>query len=147
MSITYKLITSNNPLYLKLIRLRRERIWIPLNILTPLYFEEEESNSLFYVAFEKPRQVLGGMALTPEPNNKWIRFRQLTVSKEHESQGIGTQLIRQGIQYAKENHYNRIALYAFENVVPYFEKNGFKTYGGWYAHVNKMRSILMLMDL
>lgn len=144
MSFTYRLITQNNPLYSKLIKLRYERLWKPLKIITPHSFEEEEKNSVFIVALVKSRTVAGAVALTNEPNNNWIRLRQLVVATDYEKQGIGTELINQAVAFAQSQNVRRIALFAFEEVYPFFEKNGFTTYSGWYTHINRKRSILMM---
>ena len=145
--ITYRLITKNHPFYLKCIKLRRKRIWEPLHLLTSENFDAEEEKYLSYVAVLNSRRVIGCVMFMPEPQNKWIRVCQLAVDEAYCGQGIGSKLIQKVEEYAVTEKYERMALYAYDDVLPFFKKLDFQTFGGWYSHANHMRSILMIKEL
>ncbi len=145
--VTYRLITSKNSVYSKCVKLRRERLWQPLHLVTPDDFEKTEENSVFIVAIVNLRQTVGCVRLTAEPNNNWIRLSQLVVAEDYCKEGVGSQLVGMGIAYAQKENYNRMALYAYPDVLSFFERFGFETEGKWYSHVNQVRSILMIKNL
>ena len=67
MAITYRLMTTTHPLYPKCVRLRRNRFWEPMRIMTSVHFDKEERESLIFGALNGTRTLVGCVLLTPEP--------------------------------------------------------------------------------
>ncbi len=145
--LSYRFITNQNPIYSKCLKLRRDRLWQPLHLLTSVAFEKIEDESVFIVALVNSRQPVACLMLTPEPQNKWIRLSQLVVNEKYCRQGVGSKLVGMAFSYARKEKHERMAVYVHHDILPFFEKFGFVSYGKWYSHVNKMRSILMIKDL
>ncbi|MBR4932106.1 MAG: GNAT family N-acetyltransferase [Alphaproteobacteria bacterium] len=146
MAITYRLMTTAHPLYPKCVRLRRNRFWEPMRIMTSVHFDKEERESLIFGALNGTRTLVGCVLLTPEPENDWIRLRQLVVDENYTHKGIATQLVQLAMETAYFQDYRKIALYAFEGITEFFEKFGFQIQSGWYTHANGMRSVLMIKE-
>ncbi len=146
-NITYRLITTAHPFYRKCIKLRRKRIWEPFHLLTSEKFDTEEEKYFTFVAILNSRRVIGCVMLIPEHQNKWMRVCQLAVDEAYCGMGIGSKLMNKVEEYVIKEKYKRMALYAYSDILPFFEKLDFHTYGGWYSHSNRMRSILMIKEL
>ena len=115
--------------------------------MTTANFEKEENNSSIYVSLHTARQVSGCVLLMNEPQNGWYRIRQLVVDIPYQGQGVGTKLLLCAEKQAKQKGAKRVALYAHSDCVEFFEKRGYRRLSGWYAHINGMRTILMVRDL
>lgn len=146
--IVYRQITTHDPLYIKCVRLRRLRIWVPFHLLTSVNFEAEEEKSQFFVALLNSRKLIGCVLLLPETqNNKCIRLCQLAVEEAYCGQGIASKLINKAIKKAQLDGYEKIVLYAYNDIIPFFEKQGFQAQGVMYTHANQMQSVLMTKNL
>lgn len=142
-SITYKQIIISDPMYNKMLRMRRERIWIPKKMMLSSTFEADEQKSVFFGAFLNTRRLIGCVALTPDTINKWTLLRQLAVDERYCGLGIGRHLIQIAEEYVSENQWQHIVLFSDEETKTYFEKAGYFSSSGWYSHSNGMRSIMM----
>ncbi len=143
MRMLYRQITPESPLYPKCVKLRREFLWKPYRIITSAQFDKEEQQSSIFIATPNGRTVVGCVLLLPEPENKWLRVRQLVVDNEYRNQGIGTALLSYAETQAMEMKLNQLALYAHEECFSFFEKRDYKAITGWYTHLNGMHTILM----
>src|SRR3989337_836308 len=54
----------------------------------------------------------------------WIG--NLILDQNHRSKGTGSQLLKHAMKYLKEKSVTTIGLYAYENLVSFYEKLGFK---------------------
>ncbi len=147
MNISYRQITVDSPLYPKSVKIRREFFWEPYHIITSAKFDQEEAQSTIFVACHNMRKIVGCVLLLPEPNNKWLRVRQLVVDKSYQNQGIGSELLSRAESYASEINTETLALYTHEHSFEFFEKRGYKAITGWYTHINGMHTILMRRTL
>lgn len=145
--VTYRRITTQSPFYRKCLQLRRKRIWEPLHLLTSENFETEEEQYISFVAVLNSRRVLGCVMLIPEPKKKCIRLCQLVVDERFCGLGIGSKLVQTATEYALAEKYKQMVLYAFPEIVPFFEKIGYHAHGDWYSHTNQVSSVLMTKKL
>lgn len=141
--ITYKQINISDPYYKKMLRLRRERIWIPKKTMLSDTFEADEAKSTFFGAFYNTRRLIGCIMLMPDKINKWTLMQQLAVNDQYEGMGIGQKLIKTAEEYAHAHHMDEIVLFSDETTKTYFERVGYHTVGGWYSHSNGLRTIMM----
>ena len=63
MAITYRLMTTAHPLYPKCVRLRRNRFWEPMRIMTSVHFDKEERESLIFGALKAGAKVFNSVSV------------------------------------------------------------------------------------
>ena len=64
-----------------------------------------------------------------------IQMRQVAVDTRIQSKGIGKQLVQFSENIARDLLYREIILHARKNVVGFYEKLGYSTYGDEYIEV------------
>lgn len=141
--ITYRKISVLDPYYKKMLRLRRERIWIPKKTMLSDTFETDEAKSTFFCAFYNTRRLIGCITLMPDKINKWTLMQQLAVDSQYECMGIGQELIKTAEEYVHTKQMDDIVVFPDEATKTYFERVGYHTVGGWYCHSNGLRTIMM----
>jgi len=115
------------------VALRREVLRLPLGLdFTPEELDAEAAH-LHLVARDN-KKVVACLVLEPVTPNT-IKMRQVAVSPERQGEGIGVELVKFSEQIAQAYAYGEITLNARANVVPFYLKLGYETYGEPFEEV------------
>tara|TARA_R110002074_G_scaffold401868_1_gene601954 strand:+ start:987 stop:1406 length:420 start_codon:yes stop_codon:yes gene_type:complete len=104
--------------------------------ITKIEFEELYDtifgNSIIYVA-EIDNQIVASVKLLIEQKfihklAKYGRIEDVMVNKDYRERGIGKELIRHTVDFCKINRFYKITLSCGDELVPWYEKNGFEVY-------------------
>ncbi|QDV75949.1 GNAT family N-acetyltransferase [Botrimarina mediterranea] len=117
--------------------LRHRFLREPLGLrLTPHDVEGEETQHLYGLFTEEPGNVthlIGGLIGKADddatPRADTVRLRQVVVSPDWRSQGAGRQLLLQSEQLLVKEGFRRFALYAREDAVGFYLRNGYQPTG------------------
>lgn len=125
----YKFIDQNSPYYIKAITLRVELFFKNMENSIKLIHDQYESISNHIVCLDK-KMVIGTGRLTLK-NNIGI-ISQVAVSKLHQHQGIGKEIINVLIDECKKQNVYKVTLSARQNSIFFYKKFNFKGIGDIY---------------
>jgi len=100
-----------------------------------LAFNETSSNPVYHMfVAEDDGKVVGTVTLLIEQKffrhlGKVGHLENVVTKKGHEGKGIGGQLVRHAVKAAKDLGCYKAILTCNENLIPYYEKHGFRTVG------------------
>jgi predicted GNAT family N-acyltransferase len=120
--------------YYRMVELRDTVLRKPLGLTLDLTLLGNEETSIHIAGFEG-NTLQCCLLLTPiEPSI--LQMRQVAVDTRIQSKGIGKQLVQFSENIARELFYKEIILHARKNVVGFYEKMGYSTYGDEYIEVS-----------
>ena len=123
------------PEYDETIALRYKILREPLG----LEFTEEqlaaEYTDFHFAAYSDAWILRGCLVLTPK-NDKVLKMRQVAVSIESQSKGIGTLLVQASETFARANGYEIMELNARDTAIPFYEKLNYKKVGEEFVEIN-----------
>ena len=123
------------PEYDETIALRYKILREPLG----LEFTEEqlaaEYTDFHFAAYSDAWILRGCLVLTPK-NDKVLKMRQVAVSIESQSKGIGTLLVQMSEVFAHAKGYETMELNARDTAIPFYEKLNYKKVGEEFVEIN-----------
>ena len=134
MALHFEILEFGSAFQKESIALRRKILREPLG----LDFSIEELNAEFaqtHIAAIKNKVVVGILLFVPT-KDKALKMRQVAVSEDCQSSGIGSQLIAFSEKWAIANNYKTIELHARESAIIFYLKLGYQTIGHEFMEVN-----------
>lgn len=119
-------IDSEHDLYEPTVAMRQVDLY-PVGRVTRSYIQDELENKSILLVALKNRKLLGCGRITVEGDV--AKFSHMVVGEEHRFAGVGTSLVKKGIEISKEKGVKKIVLEALAEAVPFFENFGFSTVG------------------
>lgn len=119
--------------YYRMVDLRDTILRKPLGLTLDLTSLGNEAESTHVAGFEG-NTLLCCLLLTPLDTTV-IQMRQVAVDTALQSKGIGKKLVQFSENIARELSFKEIILHARKNVVGFYEKLGYSTYGEEYVEV------------
>lgn len=118
------------------IELRREVLRKPLG----LDFNQRDLDAeidQFHLAAFINNQLVGILILKQmkDIGNTVLKMRQVAVNPDHQSMGVGRELVEFSEEWAKENGYDTIDLHARKNVLPFYLKMNYQVQGDEFLEV------------
>lgn len=133
MTLEFRQVPHRSPEYEDAVHLRREVLRLPLGLdFTPNELNAEAEH-LHLVSVDNEK-VVACLVLEPVTPNT-IKMRQVAVSPKRQGKGIGAELVKFSERIAQAYGYNKITLNARANVVPFYLKLGYETYGKPFEEV------------
>ena len=121
-------VDMEDPLYQQE-RLLRNRILLRPIGIPDFGWEHMDSNSWHFVALSEKR-VIGCVVLVRlEPQARKTQLIQMAVETQMQGKGIGRDLVRELISFAREKGVEEIQVHAREGVTEFYEKMGFEIVG------------------
>ncbi len=132
--ITYKRIELDTIEYPKERELRNKILLRPIGV--PDYgWEMHDSESFHFVALNGDC-VVGCAVLYPLPDSTGdAQLMQMAVADGMQGKGIGGELVNELVNFARGRCFHRIVCHSRQNVVGFYEKLGFVTYGEPFTEV------------
>lgn len=137
MSLAYRLITeSDNEALAQVIRRALEEqgnnkqgtIYTD-PLLLNMSSGYQTKNSIYYVVLEN-NKLIGGCGIAPIPNqkNNYCELQRMFINKEARGKGIGAELMRLCLDFAKKAGYDLVYIETFDNMheaIKLYERSGF----------------------
>lgn len=129
-----RIINQNNFIEVdKTLQLRQQILRKPLGL--NLFDENlgDEKNQVMIACFEADECI--GCVLLKPISKRVLKLRQMAVSTNVQKQGVGTEIVKFAMKYAKTNNYTEIELHARKTAVLFYEKLNFETLGNEFLEV------------
>lgn len=133
MGFEIKNISTKDKDYIKELELRLKVLGqqpIALDINNPLLKEEKDFHFLAYL----DKKIVGCCILTILNENE-IKMRQVGVDEKFRGKGIGTKLIKNAEDFAKQKGYKKVMINARRHIIPLYEKFGYSKIGAEFIEV------------
>ena len=110
-------------------------------------WEHHDHRSWHFVAIEDD-MVIGCVVLVPSRNHGHeAQLIQMAIEKEYQGIGLGGEMIKYLISFARSQGIRRIEIHAREDVTGFYEKSGFEIYGELFEEVGiRHRHMRMFLD-
>lgn len=134
--IICKKIVYGSSDYSNSIELRRELLRKPLGLeFTPHDLEYEDLQNHF-AAFNGDT-LIATLVLKPADfqNKSIIKMRQVAVSPEFQSKGVGKQLVEFSEKWARKNQFHRIELHARKTAIEFYKSMNYQASGFEFIEV------------
>ena len=129
-----EIIETSNPLYQQERILRNKVLLQPIGI-PDFGWEMKDSTATHFVAC-KSNKVIGCVLLHPEQEQQErAQLMQMAVDPLWQSKGIGGQLIEELVSYCQIQGIKEVFCHSRANVVKFYQKLGFTTYGDPFEEV------------
>lgn len=145
MHLQFTIVKHNSKVYWECVALRDKLLRKPLG----LAFSKEElmqENNQFHFALVENTKIIACLSLVPNSNEQ-IKMRQVCVDDTIQKKGVGKKLVLSAENWAIENHYKKMYCHARGNVLPFYEKIGYKKIGNTFLEVGiphfKMEKVLI----
>jgi predicted GNAT family N-acyltransferase len=134
--IICKVLVFNSDDQLKSIELRYEVLRQPLGLDFKRTDLDKESDQIHIGAFAG-NKLVGVLLLKTmkDLSDDILKMRQVAVSPDFQSKGIGKKMVQFSEKWANQNGYKIIDLHARKNVVPFYEKLGYHVEGDEFLEV------------
>ncbi len=144
--ITHKRIEMDTIEYQKARELRNETLLRPIGI--PDYGWEMHDSESFHFAAMDGDSVVGCALLYPLPDSRVdVQLMQMAVAEWMQGKGIGRDIVNELVHFARFRCYHRIVCHSRENVVDFYRKLGFVTYGEPFKEVKILhRHMQLILD-
>ncbi len=96
-----------------------------------LEWDEYDKTSLHILALNHHQQPIATGRIKPDG-----QIGRMAVLREYRHQGIGTEIIKALIEYAKQQGYPNIYLHAQTSAIPFYKHFGFTEYGNEFLDAN-----------
>ena len=126
MEIIYRAPKTNKE-FEQYFALRWELLRKPLGLERGSEQDNLEMNS-FHIAAYKNKKVIGVGRIHIEPDNS-MRIRYMAIHEEFQQQGIGSNILKLLEKHARLNNVQICWLYARENAINFYIKNGYEKRG------------------
>ncbi len=138
-------ISMEHPYYQQERDLRNRILLRPIGI--PDYgWEKNDARSWHFVAVSEDK-VIGCVVLVRlDPDGRVTQLIQMAVETEFQSLGIGRELVKELISFARSNGVEEIQIHAREEVTAFYERLGFSIVGQPFDEVG-IRHRHMIMHL
>jgi len=127
------IVEFESDIYKQMLHLRDEVLRKPLGLSLDIASLGNEKESIHIAGFEG-NALQCCLLLTPLGNNS-VQMRQVAVITSMQSKGLGKELVLFSEKIAGEKGFKEIVLHARKNVVGFYEKLGYQTYGDEYIEV------------
>ncbi len=101
------------------------------------FTEEQLSNEYdsFHIGiYDKNLVLIGCLVLKPLSDNQ-IKMRQVAVSLEHQSKGVGKELVKFSEVFAKSKGFTLMELHARDTACPFYDKLAYNRIGDSFEEV------------
>ena len=92
----------------------------------------------FHIAAYNNQKIIGVGRLHAEPDNT-VRIRYMAVRDNYQNQGIGSRILKELEQYARTNNQRVCWLYAREEAINFYSKNGYVIKGEYNSKLLNLR--------
>ena len=107
-------------------------------------WEMYDSKSYHFIALNN-ETVVGCVILYPLPDNPGdIQLMQMAISSDMQKKGIGKELVKKVIDFARAQGFKRIVCHSRDKVVPFYSKLGFTVYGEPFTEVGILHRCMSL---
>ena len=129
------LIDFGTPEFDEAMQLRHEVLHKPLNLVySPEEIAEEYKEFHIGCYDQQSLELLGVLTLKPISESV-IKMRQVAISIDKQSKGIGTFLVKDSEIFSKKKGFTKIELSARMAAVPFYKKNEYDTEGEKFVEV------------
>lgn len=129
----FTVVEFESDTYWQMLRLRDEVLRKPLGLTLDITSLGNEKDSIHIAGFEGST-LQCCLLLTPLGADS-LQMRQVAVVTTMQSKGLGRELVLYSEKIARDLGYKEIVLHARKNVVGFYEKLGYNTYGDEYIEV------------
>lgn len=127
--IRYTYINYTDAIFNEAAKLRYEILFKPYGKIKEYKYDEFDKSS-FHLAGICNNKIISYSRLTPEiQNNSVGKISNVVVEPKYNNMGIGLEMMKKHIQYAKENKFNCLYLHARVDTINFYRKAGFKPEG------------------
>jgi predicted GNAT family N-acyltransferase len=113
----------------------RQKVFVEEQCVDPaLEYDEFEDTSTHYIAYFDSRPA---GTCRWRKTDKGIKMERFAVLKEFRNKGVGEALLKQALEDVPKTE-GKIYLHAQTQVIPFYEKYGFKTFGDEFEEANIM---------
>ena len=127
-------IEFGTPAFDEALSLRNDILRIPLGLEFEPIDIQSEWNSYHIGMYDNGHSLQACLTLLPL-NKKEIKMRQVAVSANQQSKGIGSALVTVSESFSKDRKFQKIVLHARNTAVPFYKKLGYKTEGKMFKEV------------
>ena len=136
MSIIYRSPNSKKE-FEKYYEFRWKMLREPLNLPRGSEQDELEEHSFHITAYNK-HEIIGVGRLHIEPDNT-ARIRYMAVHDDYQNQDVGSRILKELEQHARDNHLRECRLYARESVILFYSKNGYVIKGKSKSELSQLK--------
>lgn len=129
----FQLIETGTPAYEQLIDLRMNVLLDPIGILRSYIDPVKEAADLLLGAYAND-QLIGCCILTRQ-SETIVQLRQMAVATPVQKSGVGAAILQFAEGLAKQKGYRLLLLHARDNVLPFYEKCGYRMSGDPFFEV------------
>ena len=126
--LDFKIAPYQSKPYYEFLHIRYEILRKPLGLDYTAEQLASEQHQVHIVALSKFDIVIGGLILVFEEHQK-VKMRQVAISNEFQSKGVGQQLVVFAEKYAKENNATYMHCHARDTAILFYEKLGYHIKG------------------
>jgi predicted GNAT family N-acyltransferase len=121
----YRVTSCSYDLYKSGIQQVRQRVFVEEQGIDPrLEWDEHDASAVFAVALDQDYRVIGTGRLLPQG-----KIGRMAVLPEYRLQGVGSALLEQLLQLARQCGHSRVMLAAQQSVIGFYKKHGFESVG------------------
>ena len=131
--LEFKIIKHNSNEYQEFLKIRYDILRKPLGLNYTKEQLAEEDSHIHIIALIN-QVIIGGLLLVNEENCK-IKMRQVAISTQFQSRGIGQALIQFAENYAKNNGYNYMHCHARKEASEFYKKLNYNIKGEEFQEV------------
>lgn len=117
-----------SPVYLDALKIRHlvfvEGQGVPLRI----EIDENEALCIHFVLYDDQDRPLATCRLLPQ-NDRQVLLQRMAVLPDYQGQALGSQLLKEASQFAKELGYEEISLHAQVSAQTFYQKLGYSSFG------------------
>lgn len=132
-NLAFKIIEHNSNEFQEFLKIRYDVLRKPLGLN---YTDEqlaEEKNHIHIIAILN-QEIIGGLILVKEENQQ-IKMRQVAISAQYQSKGIGQELVLFAEYYAKSNGFNYMHCHARDEASNFYKKLNYQIKGEGFQEV------------
>ena len=127
-------IDTQHPLYQKERELRNKILLRPIGI--PDFGWEMNDSKSWHFAAVHDSELIGCVLLVPlDRNFTKAQLIQMAVSHKWQGKGVGKQLVKTLLDFAKKEGFVEIEIHSREDVTPFYEAMGFTAFGDVFEEV------------
>jgi N-acetylglutamate synthase-like GNAT family acetyltransferase len=128
-----KLIRHGSAEYEQMIELRMNLLRRPLGLSFTREQLDAEKDDILIGAFENDA-IIGCCVLSPYDSHR-IQLRQMAVSENVQSKGVGREIVAFAEKTAKENSYTLLMMHARNTALGFYRKCGYEIKGNEFIEV------------
>ncbi|PZF72908.1 GNAT family N-acetyltransferase [Taibaiella soli] len=133
MAVTFKQITTSDPLFTQVWQLREDVLRRPLGLSLQDEDLSNEADETIFVGVEDDRVI--GCVMVKKLDDV-AKVRQMAIAAEMQGGGIGRLLMTEAEDWIWENGFKKISLHARVSAATFYEKLGYEVVGDVFTEVN-----------